>query len=150
MPVYIVAKSITNVDWCWMLIDMLFVRLIDADCWLIMADADWRWLIVLDADWCWLMLIDADWCWLTLIVSDFCWLMLMDATECWLMLMNADWCWLRLIDAQIRFNKVFFCRSVPPELLRSFYSVIVLILNENKLYIWHIYSQKCALLSTNS
>ena len=25
-----------------------------------------------------------------------------------------------LIDAQIRFNRVFFCRSVPPELLRSF------------------------------
>ena len=25
-----------------------------------------------------------------------------------------------LIDAQIRFNQVFFCRSVPPELLRSF------------------------------
>ena len=92
MPVYIVAKSITNVDWCWMLIDMLFVMLIDADCWLIMADADWRWLIVLDADWCWLMLIDADWCWLTLIVSDLCWLMLMDANECWLMLTDADWC----------------------------------------------------------
>ena len=25
-----------------------------------------------------------------------------------------------MIDAQIRFNQVFFCRSVPPEILRSF------------------------------
>ena len=53
-----------------------------------------------DTDWCSLMLIDADWRWRFLI---------------W-----ADWCWWMLIDAQIRFSQVFFCRSVPPELLRWF------------------------------
>ena len=35
---------------------------------------------------------------------------------------DADWCLLILIDAQIRFNHVFFCRSVPPELLQSFFN----------------------------
>ena len=40
------------------------------------------------------------------------------------MLIEADWCWLMLIDAQIRFKWVFFCRSVPPELLRSFFDLI--------------------------
>ena len=94
MPVYIVAKSITNVDWCW----------------LMLIDSDWSWLVLIDAHWCWLVLIDADWCWLMLICADWCWLVLVD-DEC---------CWLMLIDAQIRFNCVFFCRSVPPELLRSF------------------------------
>ena len=29
-----------------------------------------------------------------------------------------------LINAQIRFNRVFFCRSVPPELLRSFFIML--------------------------
>ena len=47
------------------------------------------------------MLIDDDWCWLI--------------------------CWLMLIDAQIRFNRVFFCRSVLPELLRSFLSLSIVI-----------------------
>ena len=56
-----------------------------------------------DAGWCWLMLTDDD-------RRDWGWLMLIDA----------DWCWLMLIDAEIRFNQVFFCRSVPPQLLRSF------------------------------
>ena len=101
MPEYIVAKSITNVDWCWLI-------------------TGWCWLIVLDTDWCWLMLIDADWCWLTLIEAEWCWLMLIDTDWCWLVLIDADWCWLMLINAQIRFNRVFFCRSVPPEFLRSF------------------------------
>ena len=36
------------------------------------------------------------------------------------MLTDADWCWLMLINAQLWFNWGFFCRSVPPELLRSF------------------------------
>ena len=38
--------------------------------------------------------------------------------EFWLILI--DLFWLVLIDAQIRFNQVLFCRSVPPEFLRSF------------------------------
>ena len=63
MPVYIVAKSITNVDWYWMLIDML----ID-----ILIDADWYWLMLTDRAWCWLLLIDADWYWLMLIDADRC------------------------------------------------------------------------------
>ena len=88
---------------------------------LIYTDAvytDWCWLMLfmlIDADWCWLMLIDADWCRLMLIDADWGWLMPIDAGWCWLI------CWLMLIDAQIRFNPVFFCRSVPPELLRSFF-----------------------------
>ena len=61
--------------------------------------------MLIDADWCWLMLVDADWYQLMLIDADWCWLI----------------CWLMLIDAQIRFNWVFFCRSVPTELLRSFF-----------------------------
>ena len=36
MPVYIIAKSITNVEWCW----------------LMLTDADWPWLMLTDADWC--------------------------------------------------------------------------------------------------
>ena len=51
--------------------------------------------MLINTDWCLLMLIDAFWYWLI--------------------------CWLMLIDAQIRFNRVFFCRSVHPELLRSFF-----------------------------
>ena len=87
-------------DWCWLICWMLIDMLIDADCyWLMLTDAEWSCLIY--ANWCWLMLIDADWSWLKL--------------SC------ADWCSLILIDARIRFNKVFFCRSVPLELLRSFF-----------------------------
>ena len=81
-----------------------------------LIDADWHadcwWLIVIDADRCWLILIDSDWCWLFLISADWCWYMLIDAV----------WFCLMLFDAQTRFNCVFFCRSVPPELLRSFFS----------------------------
>ena len=62
--------------------------------------------MLIDADWSWLMLIDADWCWLAL--------------------NNADWCWLMLIEARIRFNQVFFCRSVTPELLRSFFFKVLM------------------------
>ena len=69
-----------------------------------MIEADWY------ADWCWLIVIDAGWCWLILI----------DAGWFWFMLIDAYWCWLMSIYAQIRFNWVFFCRGVPPELLRSF------------------------------
>ena len=35
------------------------------------------------------------------------------------MLIGSDWCWLMLIDARIRFNQVYFCQTVLPELLRS-------------------------------
>ena len=41
---------------------------------------------------------------------------------------DVDWrwlmpnCWVMMIDAQIRFNQVFFCRSVSPEFLRWFLS----------------------------
>ena len=64
----------------------------------------WDWLMLIDADWCWLMLIDM------LIYADW----------------YVDWClltWFFLIDDQLRFNQVFFCRSVPPEFLRSFLSL---------------------------
>ena len=59
------------------------------------------------------MLIDAVW------YADWYWLMLTDCAWGWLKLLSAEWCWLML---KKRFNCVFFCRSVPPELLRSFFS----------------------------
>ena len=99
-------------------------------CYMKPTDHAWCWLILIDANWCWLMLIDADCFWLKLIWTDWCWLMLINADWCWLMLIDADWCWLMLIDAQIRFNQVFFYRSVPPKLLRSlfrFHSQAILI-----------------------
>ena len=61
--------------------------------------------MLIDVDWCWLMLIDIDWC--------------------WLMLIDAYWCWSMLIDANWLFNQVFFCRSIPPEFLWSFYSLLL-------------------------
>ena len=92
-----------------------------------LTDRDWSLMMLIDADWFrvfWQMLTDSDWYWLVLIDADRCWLMLVDGDWWWLMLIDADWCWLiywlMLIDAQTRFNRVFFCRSVPPELLRSF------------------------------
>ena len=113
--------------------------LIDADwCWLMLIDADWWWLMMTEADWCWFILIDADWyadwcwliCWLMLTEAHWCWLMLIDADRiyqinadwCWLVLNGADWWWLMLINAQIGLNQVFFCRSIPPKLLRLFFS----------------------------
>ena len=101
--------------------------LIDAECWLIcslmLTDTGWCWLNLTDRNWYWLMLIDADWCWLMLIDADRFSLKLICADWCWLVLINADWSWLSLIYAQIRFNQVFFCRSVPPELLWSFFNL---------------------------
>ena len=79
MPAYIVAKSITDVDWCWLI------------GWLVLTDADWCWLMLTGCAWCWLMLIGM------LIDTDWCWLMLTDADWCWLMLIYAEWCWLILI-----------------------------------------------------
>ena len=91
--------------------------------------------MLIDTDWCWLMLIDSDWCWLIQIIgirlmlidSDWSWLVLIDADRCWLILINADWYWSMLIDAQIRFNQVIFCRSVPPELFRPFFVLVCLL-----------------------
>ena len=60
MPVYIVAKSIANVIWCWLI------------CWLMLTDTDWLCLLLLDADWFRLMLISADWCCEMLIDADWC------------------------------------------------------------------------------
>ena len=82
--------------------------LIDADWY-----ADWYRLMPTDTDWCWLIMLDADWFWLMLTDSDWSWLVLIE-------LINAAWCWLMFINAQMRFNRVFCCQSVPPELLRSF------------------------------
>ena len=128
-----------DTDWWWlMLIDMLnadwyadwcWLMLIDADlCWLMLTDDDWWWLRLIDADLSWLMLIDmlidadwyADWCWLRLIDADR--IYQINADWCWLVLNGADWWWLMLINAQIGLNQVFFCRSVPPKLLRLFFS----------------------------
>ena len=148
MPVYKFAKSITNDDWCWLI---CWLMLTDRDlCLLILIDSDWSWLILIDANSYWLMLIDADWCWLMLIDADWCWLMLIDADWCQLMLIDAIWCsnkvqpgfclsfwnssqWTgsdfldRIVKGLYFWNiilatlSVFVCRSVPPELLRSFF-----------------------------
>ena len=96
-------------------------------CWLMLIDADWYLLMLIGDDWCWLvlndLLFDTNWCWLMLIDVDWCRLMLIDAGWCWL-INTDDWWLIMLLDAQIRSNQVLFCRSVPPEFLRSFFILV--------------------------
>ena len=59
---------------------------------------------------------------------------------------HADRCWLMPIDTQLRVNQVFFCQSVPPEYLWSFFPssrhcLFYMILGEaNFRFSWHCFN----------